>query len=357
MPRIVLKRSDISAGTLQVEDLKPNESQRNPPYQPVGQSVYGQQPDTGSVVLTGAGPITVVNEVTGLQAYLIANVPSDTQAASTGFVTVASFVDVTVGDTITIGGVTLTGVSGPRTSGSDDFSIDDDGGGGGTISDADTLVAELVRAINDPANSFTTIVTAAEDLPNDQVDLTAVAAGDAGDSVTLATNDGTAFTLSGGNLTGGTDAPAMTASDADTIVQDILDNVLAYDDTSSAAVAADASALDSEIQTTVANAPGLTAQQVEDILDILAGRVYRLPAGTQVEDAGNNLSLVAPAGETVGFVEGTLRNVYETGTFRVSAQGGRLAGYLRNDFNFGTATGSNLEAIILYNDDGTLYTP
>lgn len=355
MPRIVLKRDDLPEGLLQIEDLKPNTSQRNIPYQPVGQSGYGQLPDTNSVSLTGAGPITVVDEVTGLQAYLIANIPTTAQVASTASVTVASFGAVTVGDTITIGGVVLIGVSGPRTSGSNNYSIDDDGGGGGTINNATTLVAELVRAINDPANGFTGIATAADADP--AVNLTSVLPGDAGDATTLATNDATAFTVSGGTFTGGVDATAMSSASADAIAQDILDNVVAFGDTAAAAVACDAAALDTEITATEASAPGVTAQQVEDILDILAGRTYRLPAGMQVEDAGNNLVPEAPAGETYGFVEGTLRDVYTTGALRVSASGGKLAGYLRTDFNYGSATGSNLEALVVYNDDGTLFTP
>lgn len=355
MPRIVLKRDDIPEGFLQVLDLKPNTSQRSLTLQPVSQSKYVRPPQTASVQLTGTGPITVVEEVEGLQAYLIANIPTTPQVASTASVTVASFGDVSAGDTITIGGVVLTGVSGPRTSGSDDFSIDDDGGGGGTINNATTLVAELVRAINDPNNSFTTIATAADNDPD--VDLTAVAPGDAGDAVTLATNDATAFTVSGANFTGGVDATAMTAANADAIAQDILDNIVAFGDTSSAASVCTSAALDTEITATLAGAAAPTAQQVEDILDILAGRTYRLPAGTQVEDAGNNLNLVAPSGETAGFVEGTLRNVYVTSSLRVSMTNGRLEKFLRNDFNYGDATGDFLEALVVYDDDGTIFVP
>lgn len=357
MPRIVLKRDDIPEGFLQVLDLKPNTSQRSlsQTYQTVTQSKYVRPPQTGSVQLTGAGPITVVEEVSGLQAYLVANIPTTAQVAATASVTVASFGDVSVGDEIVIGGVTLIGVSGPRTPGSNDFSIDDDGGGGGTISDATTLVAELVRAINDAANGFGAIATAADNDP--AVDLTSALAGDAGNATTLTTNDSTAFTVSGATFAGGTDATAMAAADADTIAQDILDNIVAFGDTAAAAVACDAAALDTEITNTVAGAPGVTAQQVEDILDILAGRTYRLPAGMQVEDAGNNLVPLAPTGETFGFVEGTLRNVYVTSSLRVSMTNGRLEKFLRTDFNYGEASGSNLEALVVYDDDGTIFVP
>lgn len=357
MPRIVLKRDDIPEGFLQVLDLKPNTSQRglSQTYETVTQSKYVRPPQTGSVQLTGAGPITVVEEVTGLQAYLVANIPTTAQVAATASVTVASFGDVSAGDEIVIGGVTLTGVSGPRTSGSDDFSIDDDGGGGGTISDASTLVAELVRAINDPANSFTAIATASDNDPD--VDLTSVLPGDAGNATTLSTNDATAFTVSGATFAGGVDATAMTAADADAIAQDILDNIVAFGDTSGPAGPCTAVALAVEITGTLAGAPTPTAQQVEDILDILAGRTYRLPAGMQVEDAGNNLVPLAPAGETYGFVEGTLRNVYATSSLRVSMTNGRLEKFLRTDFNYGEASGNDLSALVVYDDDGTIFVP
>lgn len=81
MPHIILKRDDIPAGTLQVLDLDPNESQRNLIYDPPGQSKY-VDPVARALpqVANAAGTITLVNEVSGLEAWFLANV--DDGAAS-----------------------------------------------------------------------------------------------------------------------------------------------------------------------------------------------------------------------------------------------------------------------------------
>lgn len=80
------------------------------------------------------------------------------------------------GDTITIGGVVLTGVAGPRTSGSNDFDVT----GGGAAAAAD-----IVAAINDGANGFTATVTAAVTANPIIVEFTAVPLGTLGNAVTL----------------------------------------------------------------------------------------------------------------------------------------------------------------------------
>jgi len=98
-------------------------------------------------------------------------------------------------DTVTINGTDLTGTAGPRTSGSDDFSVS------GTTTD--TIAAELVDAINDTANSFATLVEAESSL--NVVTLTAVTAGSAGNSITLAvsTTPAAGMVASAANLSGG----------------------------------------------------------------------------------------------------------------------------------------------------------
>lgn len=79
MPHIILKRDDIPAGTLQVLDLDPNESQRNLIYDPPGQSKY-VDPVARALpqVALSAGVITLVNEVSGLEAWFLANVDDGT---------------------------------------------------------------------------------------------------------------------------------------------------------------------------------------------------------------------------------------------------------------------------------------
>ena len=116
---------------------------------------------------------------------------------STGTVTVTAS-PLNAGDTITVGGVVLTGVSGTRTSGSNDFSVN------GTTSDA--IAAEIAEALNDSANAFTDVVTATSAL--NVVNLTAVTAGSSGDAITLAVSVAVAGQLvpSGANLAGGSSA-------------------------------------------------------------------------------------------------------------------------------------------------------
>jgi hypothetical protein len=113
------------------------------------------------------------------------------------------------GDTITINGTALTGTAGTRTSGSDDFSVSS-----GTT---DGIAAEIVAAINDTANSFSTLVSAEAAL--NVVTLTAVTAGSGGNAITLAvsTTPPGNMTPSGANLTGGGAAGSLVGDGVITI--------------------------------------------------------------------------------------------------------------------------------------------
>ena len=72
MPSIIMRRTDIPNGVLQVDDLKPNDSQRNYTLDPPGQSGYVRDiPTEVAVVTAGAGPILTVRDACGLGAYLI----------------------------------------------------------------------------------------------------------------------------------------------------------------------------------------------------------------------------------------------------------------------------------------------
>lgn len=134
-------------------------------------------------------------------AAAISNLPGYSASAAitqaTGSVTVAGV--SLAGETITIDGVPLTAVAGARTPGSDDFSLSS-----GTVAG---IAADIVAAINDGANSFTGIVTAA-DGGGGLVNLTAVPTGSAG-NVSLATSDAVNYVLSGSTLTGGADAVSI----------------------------------------------------------------------------------------------------------------------------------------------------
>lgn len=114
---------------------------------------------------------------------------------ATGSLTVAA-APLAAGDTVTIGGVTLTGVAGGRTSGGNNFNC--------TLGTTSALAAEITAAINDTANGFAAgTVTAV--LDGSDVDLTAVVPGAAGNAVTLSTVTVPpgGVTVSGATLTGG----------------------------------------------------------------------------------------------------------------------------------------------------------
>lgn len=111
---------------------------------------------------------------------------------ATGTITVTG-TPLAAGNTITIGGRTLTGVAGTRTSGSNDFDVT-----GGTVT---VIAAEIVAALSDTANDFAALVSATSVLG--VVTLKAVKAGLAGNSIDLA-EVAPNLTVSGAFLTGGT---------------------------------------------------------------------------------------------------------------------------------------------------------
>jgi hypothetical protein len=87
MPYIIMRRTDIPNGVLQVDDLKPNDSQRNYTLDPPGQSGYVRNiPPSDAVVTTGAGPILTLRDACGLAAYLIDNVEDSSGTALTAAV-------------------------------------------------------------------------------------------------------------------------------------------------------------------------------------------------------------------------------------------------------------------------------
>lgn len=102
-----------------------------------------------------------------------------------------------VGDTLVIGGVTLTGAA-CGVSGANNFDA--------TLGTTTALAAAIAAAINDPANNFAGLVQATP--VGASVNLTAVAAGSAGNAITLSatTTPAGRITPSGANLTGGTAA-------------------------------------------------------------------------------------------------------------------------------------------------------
>jgi len=83
MPYIIMRRTDIPNGVLQVIDLKPNTSQRSLIYDPGdGQSGYVRNiPASDTVLTTGAGPVVTNRDYCGLAAYLLDNVEDSSGTA------------------------------------------------------------------------------------------------------------------------------------------------------------------------------------------------------------------------------------------------------------------------------------
>lgn len=117
---------------------------------------------------------------------------------------------LTVGDTVEVGGFTLTGVSGARSAGGNNFNA--------ALGTPALIAAELAAAIMDEANDFTGTVTA--EAVDDGVILTSVDLGAAGNSVTVAVTTATPgqLTPSGANLTGGGGSGSELGSDGITLV-------------------------------------------------------------------------------------------------------------------------------------------
>lgn len=141
------------------------------------------------------GPTVTTTEATA--TITVSGTPT-VVATATGTLTVTS-APLTAGDTITISGVTLTGVAAVRTPGSNDFRSN--------LATVDLLAAEIAAAINDQNNDFEDYVTASAS--GAVVTLTAADEGEDGNDVTLATSTGD-ITLSGATLSGGADADTIT---------------------------------------------------------------------------------------------------------------------------------------------------
>lgn len=113
---------------------------------------------------------------------------------ATGTFTVVT-APLAAGDVVTVAGVNLTAVAGGRTSGANNFNC--------TLGTTSAIAAEIVSALNDPANSFAATVTAVLNGPD--VELTAVAPGAIGNTITLAstTVPPGGVTVSGATMAGG----------------------------------------------------------------------------------------------------------------------------------------------------------
>lgn len=351
MPYIIMKRNDIPDGTLQVLDMEPNVSQRNLTLDPPGQTKYVNAVENDTVVTTGTGPIVFHREARGLAAWFITNVNDGTGVAASGSYSIAAG-NAADGDTLTIdttavGGpsVVLTFRAAPATP--DEILI------GGT---EDASATNAANAINNPLNGLTPYVVAAAPGggPPSSIDITAVNVGTAGNSITLASSGANLTPAGPTALAGGADANALTAADANANAAAVL-ALYAFGDLTSAAGTLQLADINGALVTGT-----ITATQYPDVMSLLAGRKYVAPRGVQVDLDGSTFDVQPPVGSEggPGFIAESNRDLFLNDGLPLSFVVGELSEFTSNDFVYAGVPGDpNGEAVVVYNDDGTLFTP
>lgn len=340
MPYILLKRKDVDNGVLQILDIKPNTSQRNLTIDPPGQSKYVRVPLNDRVVTVGDGPVVSYIESKGLAAWFLTNVAAAPAAAAS----VSGQVDeggILVGETFTLGTTTLTAVA-ANPNVNEFVAVGDQGD--------DT--AALVAAINDPGNGTAGVVTAA-DQGDGAILVTAVVPGAAGNHIVSETTSPT-FTWAKATLEGGSDVGALTATQAFSIASRIMTTLLRFG-VSASAQALSLVAVNAQIAFVVPTA-AITQDQLSEVLDILSGREYVLPKGTQIANANGAWEVSPAVGTAKGphFVDPSFRRSYESDDFIISWDKGSLKAFRDDSFSYKGVTGA---MVAVYGDDGNLYTP
>lgn len=333
MPYILLKRSDLPAGLLQTLGILPNESQRNLTLKPVGQTGYrnaapNAAPSFASTVFTAEG--------TGLTAWLLANVSDASGTKATAAITTVTVANIADGDFFTLNDGQQSVVFGLKKTAA--YAV--------PATRVTVDVTGLVSA-NDVRDAIITAVNGSD------LDITASSGGAA--TVTL-TNDNQNQTLARQNnsdnsenvanvgfaVTDFSGAGAGTASAS-------LTRAEAIDDASDilALVTAGSALTQASINTMTTG--NVTKAQVAEVLDILAGRNYVVPSGSDVEVGGAFVPGLGAFDDTVA----PLRRIYDTESLRISFAEGQLSLAASSSFTYGGTTGA---AVVVYNDDGSLYT-
>lgn len=353
MPYIILKRNDIATASLQVLDLWPNVSQRNLTLTPPGQTKYIDQHQNDPLTLIGAGPINVQGDTRGLTAWFVTNVNDGTGAVASGVMTPTITPLTGIGAPyFSIGGVPFVATAGPIPPGVPNV-FDATlplGPGPGTMSD------DIATRIGDPVNGLITLVNATPDLPAPgDVLVQANTVGTIGNTIDFSDISPfpgeIAMVPPGGFLGGGADADSLTAAEATQDATDVL-TLLRYGDLANPAGALTLGAINGALTT-----GQITAAQLPDILDILAGREYFCPSGVQVDLDGTTFQVLPPVGSATGprFIDGTLRDIYDTSNLTLSVNTGMLSLLLDNGYEVFGVGGANGEAVAVYNDDGSLF--
>jgi len=148
--------------------------------------------DDPSLITTG--PTTLL---TPASASLVLTAIPAVLTTATATVTIMG-TPVPAGQVLTIGGIALTSVAGPRTPSAHGFN--------GQLGSATLIAQEMADAINDAANTYETLVTASA--VGGVLTLTALTTGAAGNALTLVSTIALSL-LSGATFTGGLDADTL----------------------------------------------------------------------------------------------------------------------------------------------------
>lgn len=331
MPYILPVRSDLPAGLFQTLGILPNTSQRNLTLQPVGQTGYRNAPPNSTPVVSGG---VFAAEATGLTAYLMSNVSSGAGVKATAIMATVTFANLLSGDNFTVSdGVNTVLFVFQKTAafGVAPTSVAVNVVGDVTAADVrDSIIAAVNASILDV--TATNTGAAEVTLTNDNQNIAIVLQNNT-DNAEAVVNAG--FTLA--DFAGATASDSLTTAEAVDSAADILALLTA----GSALTQGGINAM------TTGN---VTKAQVTDVLDILAGRVYVVPSGADVEVGGAFIAGLGAFDDTAGGI----RRIYDTESLRISYSEGQLALARGATFTYGGVTGA---AVAVYEDDGSLYTP
>lgn len=341
MPYIVLKRTDIPDSVLQATlDLWPNTSLKNSVNPPgLGQTGYQKNIDLDTTTLSGTS--TFDTEAAGLTAWLLTSVSSGSGVRATGAITTIAKALFTDGENLVISDGTsiktfIFVVTAGYAVAAPQVMIDLSGAGVITAANVRDVIITAINAVPDFNVTASNGGAATVTLTNVDENISAASR----NVVITTTAAGLGFAVAG--MAGATNSTALSVLEAQADSTAIL-TLFGYGDVTVAAGALTLAAINGAMVT-----GAITEAQVEEILQVLAGRTFTVPAGTDIETAG---AFTNPT--TTSFWTTSWKNIRYTEQLRISLGEGRLRLATRDTFSYGGVLGA---AVIVYDEDGNLYT-
>ena len=166
-------------------------------------------------------------------------------------------------------------------------------------------------------------------------------------TVSVDTSGVAAYLLGNINTTGAGDAP-FTGTEAFTAMAGLVSAALA-------GTVLDLAAVDAVLAGVVAGTSltgGGSTGVLSELLSVMAGRQWTIPAGTDLAAAGTKLAAVQGA-----FVAGTYKALYDIGRFKVSNLNGNISLLKSASFTYDNALGVPTagSAIAVYDETGTVF--